>query len=593
MGNTYQQSDGRFLSNLYFRVLPAPIFMMFLAGVNNLIDGLVSSNFIGAGAMGIIGLYSPFSMIWLAVSAVMMVGSQVLCARYMGSGDLQKTRGVFSLNIVLTSLVMVCAALISFLFSTRIALILGANRETVGTLSGYILGRGVGLLPMVLGAQFSTFLSLEGQDRYNYFATALLLGTNAVLDLLFAAVLKKGIAGVGLATSLSQWIYMAATAVFFLTKKASFKFSFNSINWKELWPLLKIGFPNALVFFLSSVRSSIFNNLLASYDPTMVSVAAVSTYVIVLMIFESVGRGVASAGRILTSVSYGEEDAHSITTIMKTVFTKGLPIALGTAVLVFLLAPYIPRFFYPNPTLEVYRLTARALRFGALVLVFESIAYVFTNYFQSIGRNILVNVMFILEGVAITVPIGLLLIPKMGLDGVMITFVIGYAVIALVGPVYALFYWKRMPKSLREWVTIPADFGASEDECLDVTIHDLDEAINTSMEIQKFCEERNIDQKKATYSALAVEELCLGIIKDRFETDKKKHRIEVHVVHKGEKIFISLKDDCKPFNPKERSELVNPQDDSPKSLSIRVFMGIVKETEYQLTLGINVFTVTL
>ena len=593
MQKTNLQSDGRFLSNLYFRVLPAQIFMMFLAGVNNLIDGLVSSNFIGAGAMGVIGLYSPFSMIWLAVSAVMMVGSQVLCARYMGSGNLQKTRGVFSLNIVLTFLVMVCAALISFLLSTRIALILGATQEAVGDLSGYIIGRGVGLLPMVLGAQFSTFLSLEGQDRYNYFATALLLATNTVLDLLFAAVLKKGIAGVGLATSISQWIYMGTTAVFFLTKKASLKFSFKSINWKELWPLVKIGFPNALVFFLTSIRSSVFNNLLASYDPTMISVAAISTYIIVMMIFESIGKGVASAGRILSSVSYGEEDAHSITTIMKTVFTKGLPIAFGAALLVFLISPYVPRFFYPNPALEVYRLTARALKFGAAVLVFETITQVFSNYFQSIGRNILVNVMSVMEGVAVMVPLGLLLIPKMGLDGVLLSLVIGYAIVALVGPVYALFYWKRMPRTLREWVTIPADFGASEDECLYVTIHNLDEAVNTSMEIQKFCEERNIDKKKATYSALAVEELCLGIIKDRFEADRKKHRIEVHVVHKGEKIFISLKDDCKPFNPKERSELVNPQDDSPKSLSIRVFMGIVKETEYQLTLGINVFTVTL
>ena len=142
-------------------------------------------------------------------------------------------------------------------------------------------------------------------------------------------------------------------------------------------------------------------------------------------------------------------------------------------------------------------------------------------------------------------------------------------------------------------MTLPADFGAPDEECLYVTIHNLEEAVTTSREIQRFCEQRNVDEKKATYSALAVEELCLGIIKDRFEADKKKHRIEVHVVHKDDRIFISLKDDCKPFNPKERSELVNPQDDSPKSLSIRVFMGIVKETEYQLTLGVNVFTVTL
>ena len=128
---------------------------------------------------------------------------------------------------------------------------------------------------------------------------------------------------------------------------------------------------------------------------------------------------------------------------------------------------------------------------------------------------------------------------------------------------------------------------------MDASIHSLEEAINALKEVGILCKERNIDEKKANYAALAVEELCLGIIKERFETDPKKHTIELRVVHKGEDIFMSLKDDCKPFNPKERSELVNPQDDSPKSLSIRLFMGIVKETEYQLMLGMNVFTVTV
>jgi len=54
-----------------------------------------------------------------------------------------------------------------------------------------------------------------------------------------------------------------------------------------------------------------------------------------------------------------------------------------------------------------------------------------------------------------------------------------------------------------------------------------------------------------------------------------------------------VKDDCRPYNPQERADFVNPQDDSPKSISIRLFMGIVKRTEYQLTLGINVFTMTM
>ena len=86
MGNTNPKSDGRFLSSLYFRVLPAQIFLLMLTGINNMVDGLIGSNFLGTDAMSIIGLYSPFQLIWVAVGTILVVGSQVLCARYMGAG---------------------------------------------------------------------------------------------------------------------------------------------------------------------------------------------------------------------------------------------------------------------------------------------------------------------------------------------------------------------------------------------------------------------------------------------------------------------------------------------------------------------------
>ena len=68
MSNTNPKSDGRFLSNLYFRVLPAQIFLLLLTGINNIIDGLVGSNFLGPGVMSVIGLYSPFQLIWVAAA---------------------------------------------------------------------------------------------------------------------------------------------------------------------------------------------------------------------------------------------------------------------------------------------------------------------------------------------------------------------------------------------------------------------------------------------------------------------------------------------------------------------------------------------
>ncbi len=518
----------------------------------------------------------------------------MLCARYMGAGDLERTKGVFSLNLTLALVLTVLATIVSFTLSSPIARIFGASPAALSDLSGYIMGRGVGLIPMVLSSQFVAFLSLEGQDRRNFIATGSMLIANVVLDILFVAVIRMGIPGLGVATSLSQWINMITTGTFFLTSKASLRYSFKSIRWNEVRGMLKIGFPSAMVFFLTSIRSGLFNNLLAAYDPTMIAVAAMSTYSIAIMIFESVGKGIAAAGRILTSVCYGEEDGRSMTAIMRTVFTKGLLIALAAAALTFLLSGSVAGLFYSDKSSEVYKLTVMALRFGALTVILVTISAVFSNYFQSIGRTVIVNVMSVMEGIAAMLPIGLILIPRMGVLGSMITIIVGYAIVALCGPIYAIIYWKRIPRSLSEWVTIPADFGAADDERFDASIHSLEDTTSIAKKVQDFCQGRGLDERKAYCAALALEELCLGIIKDRFGADKKKHTIEVRIVNKkGGDVLMSIKDDCKAYNPRDREAFLNPKDDSPKSISIRLFMGIIKSTEYQLTLGINVFTVTV
>ena len=54
MTNTNLRSDGRFMSGMFFRVLPAQIILLLLTGINNIVDGLVGSNFFGPTAASVI-----------------------------------------------------------------------------------------------------------------------------------------------------------------------------------------------------------------------------------------------------------------------------------------------------------------------------------------------------------------------------------------------------------------------------------------------------------------------------------------------------------------------------------------------------------
>ena len=88
---------------LFFSLLPIQILMIAIASVNAIIDGMMASNFIGPDAMAITGLYMPVIKIIETANAVLLGGSQILCGQFLGKNQIDRTRGVFTLDIFLIS----------------------------------------------------------------------------------------------------------------------------------------------------------------------------------------------------------------------------------------------------------------------------------------------------------------------------------------------------------------------------------------------------------------------------------------------------------------------------------------------------------
>ena len=83
-----------------------------------------------------------------------------------------------------------------------------------------------------------------------------------------------------------------------------------------------------------------------------------------------------------------------------------------------------------------------------------------------------------------------------------------------------------------------------------------------------------------------------NIVEHGFTKDRKKHSIDIHVVHKDDTIIMRIRDDCVPFNPQERLELTDPKDPM-KNVGIRIVYQIAQSIEYQNILGLNVLTIRI
>ncbi|MCR5267936.1 MAG: ATP-binding protein [Lachnospiraceae bacterium] len=589
--STDQKTSDKLLSRLFFSMLPVQILIFAMGSINSIVDGVMAGRFIGSTAVGVIGLYFPMVNIMTAVGSVLLGGTAVLCGRYMGRGELDKTEGVFSLNLTVTFIVSVLLTLCSVLLPQPVALMLGASRELEAGLAEYITGYAIGIIPMLFAQQLAAFLQMERQNRLGYVGVAGMILSNIGLDILLVGILKMDIFGLALATSLSNLIYFLILIPYYFTKKAQLHYGFQRILWKDLAALVKIGFPGALLVFCLAVRGMVINRILLRYEGND-GLSAMSSFSMVSGLFIAYCLGNGSVVRMLISVFVGEEDRSSMKKTLKIVFTKGLLLSMVLSGIIFAVSPLLTSVFFPDRTSDVYHLAYQLFAIYAFCIPLIMICQIFTNYLQATGHNLFVNVQSVFDGFFSMVIPSLLLAPIMGALGVWLSNPIGIFLTILTVPVYDLIYWKRIPKNMDEWMFLRDDFGVSSEDILDIPVRNMEEVVRASERIQIFCEEHDLSKNNSYYAALCLEEMAGNVVRHGFMADQKAHALNVLSIIKNGDITLRIKDDCIPFDPTEMAAIIDERN-SFDNIGIRMVFSLADDVNYRNMLGLNVLTIKI
>ena len=580
--------DSKMITNVFWRLLPVQILIATISSINGIIDATVASNFIGHEAIAATGLFFPLTKILDTVNIVLLGGAQIMCGKMLGKNQVERTKGIFTLDMVVVAITSIVLTLVGLLFSNPVAKLLGASSVLIGELSMYIMGMAPGFLAYMVVAQLSSFLQLERQEKRTYFGVAVMAMTNVVLDFLFVAKLDMGMFGLGLATSIGNWLYLIFLGSYYFTEKAIIRFDIKSIDISEIKEIVSIGVPGAVTQLGQVVRGFVLNYIFLVF----VGDNGVSAYAAVISfggIFFATNAAVSAASRLLISVYVGEKDVTGIKIILKTALTKGMLLAAGVSVLSAVFSKPITMIFYSPNAGEIYNMTRLGFVLFPISMIFTCIFIVFSNYYQSLGRIKIVNILSILDGGVGMVVLSLILAPIFKMTGIWVSQILN-GVITLIGIIiYTLLCNKRIPKKFDDYMVLEDDFSVSADDRMDISIHNMDKVVEASKNVHDFCIEREIDERHAMYAALSIEEMAGNIVEHGF-TDNKKHSIDVRVVHTGDELILRIKDDCKRFNPKERADMLNP-DDSVHNIGLRLISRIANDMMYQNTFGLNILTI--
>lgn len=577
------------ISKLFFRLLGVQILLALITAVNGIVSGIFASNYIGAAAMSAIGLYNPVNLLVSTIGIVLLGGTQVLCGKSMGKDQVSVTAGIFSLDVILVTIIGLFISAVLLIIPDGMAMLLNAQGEAFTPLRDYLVGTAIGILPLLLSQQLSAFLSLERKSGWTTAATIAFIVANAVLAFLFIDILQMGTFGLALASSIGYWIFTIILVFPYFSHKTVIRFNKSSIQWKDIGSILRIGCPGALSSACQVIRGIFLNNMILDAAGNN-GIAALSTCNTVCGLIWALPAGILAVSRLLISISIGEEDRDALKDIFRTVLYKALPLVLLLCTAVALLAAPLTSIYYQDPSSEVFNMTVTVFRFYPFAHPLSTICIVFTALGQAMGRQLFVQILSVTDGIIGTLVFCLILTPLMGVNGIWLTQILNGILTTAVIIAYSWIVRKQFPRNIEELLALPDNFGVSENDRLHIPIYSINDVIRTAESIQDFCLSKGVNEKHSYMAALCMEEMAGNVIDHGFIKDRRKHSADVRVTYLEDGLILCIKDDCIRFDPAERQKIFDP-DDICKNIGIRMVYKIAKEITYRSVLGLNVLTI--
>ena len=206
MGKRKIQLSDHFDFPTLLRFTIPSMLMVVISSVYSIVDGLFISNFAGSEGFAAVNLMMPIAMLVSCVGFMAGVGGSALVSKTLGEGNTEEARQQFSLIAYLSVGFSLVMGVFVFLLVPQIARLLGAS----GSIYEYCVIYGrilVAALPaFMLQILFQNFLVVAERPKMGM-AIAVSSGvTNMVLDALFVAVFRWGVAGAAAATVAGQMI---------------------------------------------------------------------------------------------------------------------------------------------------------------------------------------------------------------------------------------------------------------------------------------------------------------------------------------------------------------------------------------------------
>lgn len=265
--------NGPIFKSIIMFVVPLTL-SNFLQLLYNAADTIVVSRWAGSEAMASVGATGSLSTLIIGMFVGLSVGASVTVSKAIGARDHERVSRAVHTSMLLSLILGVAAMIVGLILSRPLLELMGTPEGRVidgAALYMYIYFLG---MPAALVYNFgASILRAAGDTRHPLYILSFAGIVNIVLNLFFVISLHMDVAGVAIATTISNVVSAVAIVIVLIRSETAYRLSIKSLRLhkEELIEVIKVGLPAGIQGSVFSLSNTLIQSAVNSFGAVAIA----------------------------------------------------------------------------------------------------------------------------------------------------------------------------------------------------------------------------------------------------------------------------------------------------------------------------------
>lgn len=351
----------------------------------NMVDAMVVGNRVGKEALAAVGTTGPILFFIFALTLGLSAGISIVISQYFGAKDeanVKKGFATAAYTIIGTSVIM---GVLGFILSEHLLKLLNTPENIIEQAVIYLRITSLGIVCIGAYNGMASILRAMGDSLSPLYFLIVACLLNIGLDLLFVIVFNMGVAGVALATIISQFIAAVGCIIYALKKVKILNMPIKEfIPDKNIFKkCIALGIPVAIQNSFVSMSTMALQSVINSYGETIMAAATAASRIEQLILQPGMSVGAASAAFTGQNIGAGKIDR-----VKRGFWSSSKIIVLFSLImlpLVYFGGGFIMDLFTSTNDNDVMKIGMEALRVPCFFYSFVGLIFVTRNVLSGAG----------------------------------------------------------------------------------------------------------------------------------------------------------------------------------------------------------------